>query len=70
MTTSALFRNGPGHTRSLISGLEAWLKARNFASVTEIKGLMRPALGTEAEAQERGNYVRSPLGYRGPYVRR
>jgi dihydroorotate dehydrogenase (fumarate) len=70
MTTSALLCNGPGHLRSLLSGLEAWLRARDFDSVTAIKGLMRPPLGAKAEARERGNYVQSLLSYRGPHIRR
>jgi dihydroorotate dehydrogenase (fumarate) len=70
MTTSVLLRHGPGHLRSLLSGLETWLKARDFDSVTAIKGLMRPPLGAKAEARERVNYVESLLSYRGPDVRR
>ena len=70
MTTSALLRNGAGHLRSLLSGLETWLKAHDFDSVTAIKGLMRPPLGVKAEARERGNYVQSLMSYRGPHVSR
>jgi dihydroorotate dehydrogenase (fumarate) len=69
MTTSALLRNGPAHLRTLLSGLETWSKARNFASVTAIKGLMRPPLGARAEAHERDNYVQRLMSYRGPFVR-
>jgi hypothetical protein len=65
---SSYFPAGPGHLRSLLSGLETWLKARDFDSVTAIKGLMRPPLG--AKARERVNYVESLLSYRGPDVRR
>jgi dihydroorotate dehydrogenase (fumarate) len=70
MTTSALLRHGPRHLRSLLSGLEVWLRARDFASVTAIKGLMRPPLDAKAEAHERENYFQSLSGYRGLYVRR
>jgi dihydroorotate dehydrogenase (fumarate) len=70
ITTSALLRNGPGHLRSLLFGLESWLRARNFDSVTAIKGLMRPPLGAKAEARERDNYVQGLLSYRGPHLRR
>ena len=70
MTTSALLRRGPKHIRLLLSGLETWLKARDFDSVTAIKGLMRPPLGAKAEARERGNYVQSLMSYRGPHIRR
>ena len=69
MTTSALLRHGPGYLRSLLTDLETWLRQRDFASVAAIKGLMRPPL-PDAEAQERGDYIRSLLGYQGPYGRR
>jgi dihydroorotate dehydrogenase (fumarate) len=66
MTTSALLRHGPVRLRSLIAGLEIWLEARGFASVSAIKGLMRPPYSdAEAELQERGDYIRGLLGYRG-----
>ena len=71
MTTSALLRHGPQHLRSLIVDLESWLSARGFASVAQIKGLMRhshPEAGAEAETQERSNYIQSLLSYRGAYV--
>ncbi|MGA3401710.1 MAG: dihydroorotate dehydrogenase-like protein [Acetobacteraceae bacterium] len=69
MTASALLRHGPEHLRSLVSDLEAWLSAHDFASVTAIKGLLRPS-HPDAEAQRRGDYIGSLLGYRGPYVNR
>ena len=56
MTASALLRHGPEHLRSLVSGLETWLSARGFASVSAIKGLMRLTHPeAEAEAHERSN---------------
>src|SRR5208282_1967242 len=69
MTTSALLRHGPGHLRSLVTGLETWLSARGFTSVTAIKGLMRHK-DSDAEVHERGDYIRSLLSYRGPHVHR
>ena len=57
MTTSALLRNGPAHLQSLLFRLEVRLRARDFVSITAIKGLMRPTLGAKAEARERDNYV-------------
>jgi dihydroorotate dehydrogenase (fumarate) len=67
MTTSALLRHGPKHLKSMIADLETWLSTREFASVNAIKGLMRRS-HPDAEAQERSDYIRSLLGYRGPYV--
>jgi dihydroorotate dehydrogenase (fumarate) len=69
MTASALLRHGPDHLRVLIAGLESWLTQRGFSSVGAIKGLMKHQR-KGAEAQERGDYIRSLLGYRGPHVRR
>ncbi len=67
MTASALLRHGPGHLRTLLGGLETWLDARNFSALADIKGLMRHS-HPNAEAQERDDYIRGLLGYRGPYV--
>jgi dihydroorotate dehydrogenase (fumarate) len=69
MTASALLRHGPGYLRSLVADLEAWLGARDFASVAAIKGLLRSS-HPDAEARERGDYIGSLLGYRGRYVQR
>ena len=71
MTTSALLRHGPGHLRSLVAGLESWLGTRGFDSVTAIKGLMRPSHpDAETDAEERSDYLRNLLGYRGPQAHR
>ncbi len=71
MTASALLRHGPGHIRTLLSDLKTWLELRDFKSVSEIRGLMEATHPvTDTERQERGDYIRSLTGYRGPYVRR
>jgi len=69
MTASALLRHGPEYLRSLLADLETWLSAHHFASVTAIKGLLR-SCHPDTEAQERGDYIGSLLGYRGRYVTR
>jgi dihydroorotate dehydrogenase (fumarate) len=63
MTASALLRHGPAYLRTLVADLETWLNQRGFASVSAIKGLMKHQV-PGAEAQERGDYIRSLLGYR------
>lgn len=68
MTASALLRHGPEYLRTLVADLETWLARRGFASVGAIKGLMKHPR-PEAEAQERGDYIRGLLGYRGQFVR-
>ena len=67
MTTSALLRHGPKHLQSMVTGTETWLNRHGFASVAEIKGLMRHS-HPDAEANERSDYIRSLLGYRGPHL--
>lgn len=69
MTATALLRHGPEHLRTLVAGVETWLAQRGFASVSAIKGLMKHSR-SDAEAQERGDYIHSLLGHRGRYVRR
>ena len=63
MTTSALLRHGPGHVRNLVDDLQAWLIARDFASVKAVRGLMRrPEAG--AEARERDDYIQTLMSFR------
>ncbi len=69
MTTSALLRHGPTYLGSLIAGLKTWLDAHDLASVTAIKGMLRSS-HPDVEAERRGDYIGSLLGYRGPYVHR
>jgi dihydroorotate dehydrogenase (fumarate) len=70
MTASALLRHGPRHLQSLIAGLETWLSAHKFASVTAIRGLLRHTRRDgEAAARGRSDYIQALLGYRGPFVR-
>lgn len=40
MTASALLRNGPAHTATLLDGLKQWMEARGFASVGQFRGGM------------------------------
>jgi dihydroorotate dehydrogenase (fumarate) len=71
MTTSALLRHGPRRLRSMVASLEAWLTARGYASVTEIKGLMRRSHPDgQADTHARSDYIQGLLGYRGPYAHR
>ncbi len=71
MTTSALLRSGPAHLRSIVGDLETWLVAREFTSVTAIKGLMRQKdRDAEAEVQGRTDYIQILSSYRDPHEHR
>ena len=63
MTTSSLLRHGVDHMATLRTGLEAWLKARGFASIDEVRGLMSQKKIADPQAFERANYLRILGGY-------
>ena len=63
MTTSALLRHGVDYIETLLSGLEAWLKARDFGGVGEMRGLLDQSRVRNPLAFERANYIRILQGY-------
>jgi dihydroorotate dehydrogenase (fumarate) len=58
MAASALLRHGAGFMSILVDGLAAWLAARQFVSVGEIRGLLSWRHGTDRGAWTRANYLR------------
>jgi dihydroorotate dehydrogenase (fumarate) len=64
MTTSALLRHGVGFAAVLLEGLEAWLAAREFSSLKEVRGLMSQRKLKDPQAFERANYIKILQGYR------
>jgi dihydroorotate dehydrogenase (fumarate) len=58
MTTSSLLMHGPGHLRTLVNGLAAWMEQKQFASVAAIKGAMSQRNVADASAFERANYLK------------
>jgi dihydroorotate dehydrogenase (fumarate) len=65
MTTSALLRHGVSHMATLLDGLKAWLAAREFSSLGEVRGLMSQQNVKEPLAFERANYIKVLQGWRG-----
>ncbi len=57
MTTSAVLRHGPGHVRTLLDGLRAWMVEHEYASVAELRGSMSAGSVADADAYERAAYV-------------
>jgi dihydroorotate dehydrogenase (fumarate) len=54
---STLLKHGPQHVNELLAGLEAWMQAKNFNSLADIRGLMsRHNYGKPAQF-ERANYM-------------
>ena len=68
MTTSSLLRQGPGHLATLLAGLEKWLEAREFSSLTHVRGIMSQRCIRDPQAFERANYLKILKSYRGPIL--
>jgi dihydroorotate dehydrogenase (fumarate) len=54
---SSLLRQGPGHVRTLIEGLQTFLDTQEFASVREMRGNMNRARSPNPQAYERADYI-------------
>ncbi|WP_213771841.1 dihydroorotate dehydrogenase-like protein [Bradyrhizobium sp. dw_78] len=58
MTTSAVLRHGAGHVTGLIRDLETWMEARQFASVSDLRGLMSWKRSSHKERYGRPSYIK------------
>ncbi|HEX2808611.1 MAG TPA: dihydroorotate dehydrogenase-like protein [Kineosporiaceae bacterium] len=61
--TSALLRNGPGHVRTVLDGLTAWLTENEYESVAQLRGSVSSAGAKDPAAFERANYVKVLSSY-------
>ncbi|CAI8747456.1 dihydroorotate dehydrogenase-like protein [Methylococcus capsulatus] len=68
MTASALLRHGPSYAAVLVKGLEHWMDAHGFASVTLLKGIMGHDRIANPAAYERANYLKVLDSYQMPPV--
>lgn len=68
MTTSALLRNGVGHLKTLVDGLEDWMQRRGYESVAQMKGSMSQQKVADPAAFERANYIKVLQSYKSPYM--
>jgi len=57
MTASALLRHGPGYAAVLLDGLTDWMRRKEYASVSDLRGLLAVPKATDQEAYERAGYV-------------
>ena len=57
MTTSALLRHGVDYMKTLVDGLAAWVQARDFESLSVMRGLMSHRIVGDPTAFERANYI-------------
>ncbi len=56
MTASAVLRHGPEYVSELTDGLVAWMRRKQFTTLSEVRGLLSEALGADA-ASHRAGYV-------------
>jgi dihydroorotate dehydrogenase (fumarate) len=66
MVASALYRHGPDHIRTLLDGVRAWLEAREYRSVSQMKGRLSQVNAPDPAAFERANYIRTLVHFAGP----
>ncbi|HUB01095.1 MAG TPA: dihydroorotate dehydrogenase-like protein [Terriglobales bacterium] len=62
MLCSTLLRNGINHLRSIEQGVRQWMEAREYVSVTEMRGSMSQARCPDPSAFERAQYMKAVKG--------
>jgi dihydroorotate dehydrogenase (fumarate) len=66
MVASALYRHGPEHIRTLLDGVRAWLEAKEYRSVAQMKGSLSQVNAPDRAAFERANYIKTLAHFTGP----
>jgi dihydroorotate dehydrogenase (fumarate) len=61
---SVLLREGPGYAAEVLTGLEKWMKKKEYASVEEFKGCMSYKSLAEPAVFERANYIKMLTSFR------
>ena len=59
MLASSLLTHGPEHVGTLVSGVQAWMAEREYASVEQMKGSLSQQSCPDPDAFERANYMRA-----------
>lgn len=57
MTTSSLLRHGPGHVTALLTGLKSWMQRKEFASVSDFRGVLADTGGSDGARYGRHGYL-------------
>ena len=63
MVASSLLKRGPQHVRALVDGVHAWLAAREYDSVLQMKGSLSQHACPDPDAFERANYMKALKSY-------
>lgn len=63
MVCSALFKNKEQHLAHMLAEMEAWMRAKEYATVDEIRGLLSQKSNPEPQAYERSQYIKMLVGF-------
>jgi dihydroorotate dehydrogenase (fumarate) len=63
MVASTLLKNGPQHVGTLVRGVEAWMRERDYESVAQLKGSLSQQACPDPDAFERANYMKALKSY-------
>lgn len=63
MMAAALLRNGPGHIRSVLGDMSAWLAEHDYESVAQMRGSMAMNRVPNPDGYIRANYMRMLKSY-------
>jgi len=63
MVASCLLKQGPQHVGTLVRGVEAWMREREYASVAQMKGSLSQQSCPDPDAFERANYMKALKSY-------
>ena len=61
---STLLKNGPGRITEILQGLSDWGDAHEYASVSEMRGILSQRSCPDAQAFERANYMKALSSYK------
>ena len=63
MVASSLLMKGPQHVDTLVRGVEAWMREREYESVAQMKGSLSQRSCPDPDAFERSNYMKALKSY-------
>ncbi|MBI5546978.1 MAG: dihydroorotate dehydrogenase-like protein [Deltaproteobacteria bacterium] len=63
MVCSAIFRNKEQHLTHMLAEMEAWMRAKEYQSIDEVRGILSQKSNPEAQAFERSQYIKSLVGF-------
>jgi dihydroorotate dehydrogenase (fumarate) len=63
MVASSLLMKGPQHVDTLVRGVAAWMREREYESVAQMKGSLSQRSCPDPDAFERSNYMKALKSY-------